>query len=139
MASTLNLGPPWWRMPREWASFRPRSLPIITVRKGAWAIRALADTGAQTSLVHPRLVLQFGLPTIGELPIVGIGSAVARVSRVQLTELHVARRPLSTCEAGVVNLDNLRLGIDLILGISAFVGYRLQFDFRAGRLYLFSE
>ncbi len=69
----------------------------------------------------------------------GVGSAVTRVPRVQLTELHVARWPLSTCEAGVVNLDNLRLGIDLILGISAFVGYRLQFDFREGRLYLFSE
>ena len=126
-------------MPREWVSFRPRSLPVITVRKGPWAIRALADTGAQTSLVHPRLVLQFGLPTVGELPVVGIGSLVARVPRVQLAGLHVARLPLPACEAGVVNLDNLRLGIDLILGISAFEGYRLQFDFRAGRLYLLSE
>jgi hypothetical protein len=109
------------------------------VRKGAWAFRALADTGAQTSLIHPRLVLQFGLPVIGELPVVGIGSSVTRIPRVQLTELYVARWPLSTCEAGVINLDNLRLGIDRILGISAFVGYRLQFDFRAGRVYLFSE
>ena len=126
-------------MPREWASFRPRSLPVITVRKDPWAIRALADTGAQTSLVHPRLVLQFGLPTTGELSVVGIGSPVTRVPRVQLSDLHVARLPLSAFEAGVVNLDNLRLGIDLILGISAFEGYRLQFDFRAGRLYLLSE
>lgn len=61
-------------MPREWASFRPRSLPVITVRKGPWAIRALADTGAQTSLIHPRLVLQFGLSTVGDLSVVGIGS-----------------------------------------------------------------
>jgi hypothetical protein len=55
-------------MPRELAAFRPRSLPIVTVRRDSWAIRALADTGAQTSLVHPRLVLQLGLPTIGDLP-----------------------------------------------------------------------
>jgi hypothetical protein len=129
MDDTLNHDQLWWRMPREWAAFRPHALPIS----------ALADTGAQTSLIHPRLVLQFGLPTIGELPVVGVGSAVVRVPRVQLAELHVARWPLVTCEAGVVNLDNLRLGIDLILGISAFAGYRLQFEFREGRLYLFSE
>jgi hypothetical protein len=123
-------------MPREWAAFRPRSLPIITVRRGPWAIRALADTGAQTSLVHPRLVLQFGLPTIGDLPVVGIGSPVTRMPRVRLAELHVARLPLRGCDAGVVNFDNLRLGIDLILGINAFEGYRLQFNFTEGRLYL---
>jgi hypothetical protein len=126
-------------MPREWASFRPRSLPIITVRRGPRAIHALADTGAQTSLIHPRLTLQFGLPTIGDLPVVGVGSSVTRVSRVQVTDLHVARLPLRAFDAGVVNFDNLRLGIDLILGINAFVGYRLQFDFTSGHLYLLSE
>ncbi len=126
-------------MPREWASFRPRSLPIITVRKGPRAIRALADTGAQTSLIHPRLALQFGLPTIGDLSIVGVGSSVTRIARVRLTNLHVARLSLRSFDAGVVNLDNLRLGIDLILGISAFEGYRLQFDFTQGHLYLLSE
>jgi hypothetical protein len=40
-------------------------------------------------------------------------------------------------DAGVTNFDNLRLGIDLILGINAFDGYRLQFDLVEGRLYLF--
>jgi len=123
-------------MPREWASFRPRSLPIITVRRDSWAIRALADTGAQTSLVHPRLVLQLGLSTSGDLPLVGIGSPVMQVPRVRLTALHVARLPLREFDAGVTNLDNLRLGIDLILGINAFDGYRLQFDFTEGQLYL---
>src|ERR1043166_9065674 len=113
-------------MPREWAAFRPRTLPIITVRRGPWAIRALADTGAQTSLIHPRLVLQFGLPTTGDLPIVGIGSQPIQVSCVRLSDLHVARLPLQEFDAGVTNLDNLRLGIDLILGINAFAGYRLQ-------------
>jgi hypothetical protein len=109
-------------MPREWAAFRPRSLPIITVRRGPWAIRALADTGAQTSLVHPRLMLQFGLPTIGDLPVVGIGSPVTRVARVQLAELHLARLPLRGCAAGIVNLDNLRLGIEFDLGYQCLRG-----------------
>ena len=71
-------------MPREWASFRPRSLPVVTVRRDAWALRALADTGAQTSLIHPRLVLQFGLPTIGTLSLVGVGSPVMQVLGFQI-------------------------------------------------------
>lgn len=126
-------------MPREWVAFRPHALPVITVRRGPWAIRALADTGAQTSLIHPRLVPQFGLPTTGDLPVVGVGSQPMQVSRVRLTDLYVARLPLKEFEAGVINLDNLHLGIDLIPGINAFAGYRLQFDFTQGRLYLLTE
>jgi hypothetical protein len=47
--------------------------------------------------------------------------------------------PREEVDAGVINLDNLRLGIDLILGVSAFAGYRLQFDFTQGRFYLLAE
>jgi hypothetical protein len=82
------------------------------------------------------MVLQLGLPTIGDLPLVGIGSLVMRVPRVRLVGFHIARLPLREFDAGVINLDNLRLGIDFILGIHAFEGYRLQFDFTEGRLYL---
>jgi hypothetical protein len=121
-------------MPREWAAFHPHTLPVITVRRSPWAIRALADTGAQTSLIHPRLVLQFGLSPTGDLPVVGIGSQPLQVARVRLTDLHIARLLLKEFDAGVVNLDNLRLGSELLLGINAFVGYRLQFDFTQGRL-----
>jgi aspartyl protease len=96
----------------------------------------LVDTGAQTSLIHPRLVLQLGLSISGDLSVVGIGSPVMQVPRVRLAALHVARFPLREFDAGVTNLDNLRLGIDLILGVNAFDGYRLQFDFTEGRLYL---
>jgi hypothetical protein len=59
------------------------------------------------------------------------------VPRVRLGDIRVARLPLREFDAGVTNFDNLRLGIDLILGINAFEGYRLQFDFAEGRLYLF--
>lgn len=123
-------------MPRECAAFRPRALPIITVRRDPWAVRALLDTGAQISLIHPRLVLQLGFPTIGDVPLVGLGSAVLRVPRVRLEGFHIARLSLQACEAGVFNMDPLRVGIDLILGINAFEGYRLQFDFAAGRFFL---
>lgn len=123
-------------MPREWAAFRPQTLPIIIVRRASWSVRALADTGAQRSLIHPSLLHQLGLPTHGELSLVGLGSPLLRVPRVQLEGFSVARYPLRVFEAGVMNMDHLRLGISLILGINAFVGYRLQFDFTAGRLYL---
>ena len=126
-------------MPREWAAFRPQTLPIITVRRDPWAVRALADTGAQRSLIHPRLLLQLGIPTHGELPLVGLGGPMLRAPRVRLEDFSVARHPLHAFEAGVVNMDHLRLGIDLILGINAFVGYRLQFDFTSGRLYFLAE
>lgn len=62
-----------------------------------------------------------------------------QVLRVRLTGLYVARFPLKEFDAGITNFDHLRLGVDLILGINAFDGYRLQFDFAAGRLYLFSS
>ena len=62
-----------------------------------------------------------------------------QVPRVRLTGLSVARFPLTEFDAGITNFDNLLLGVDLILGLNAFDGYRLQFDFAVGRLYLFSS
>jgi len=37
-----------------------------------------------------------------------------------------------------MDLANLGIGIQLILGIDAFHGYRLQFDLAKGKLYLLS-
>jgi len=48
----------------------------------------------------------------------------------------MAQHLLKLFKAGIVDLTNLRIGIQLILGINAFSGYRLQFDFSEGRLYL---
>jgi hypothetical protein len=45
---------------------------------------------------------------------------------------------LQPFRAGILDLSHLRLGIQLILGINAFRGYRLQFDLAEGRLYLLS-
>ena len=40
--------------------------------------------------------------------------------------------------AGVLDLNPLRLGIQAILGVNAFAGYRVQLDFAEGRVYLLS-
>jgi len=138
VALTVKSSLPLPPFPKEGTS-KPPFVKGAARSAGGFCQRRYQSHVVRFSLVHPRLVLQFGLPTTGELSVVGIGSSVTRVPRVQMSDLRIARLPLSPFVAGVVNLDNLRLGIDLILGIHAFEGYRLQFDFREGRLYLFSE
>ena len=61
-------------MPRNWASFRPFTLPVIAVRVSDTTVRALADTGASQSLIDPGLVHQLGLAAVGMQQIVGLGT-----------------------------------------------------------------
>jgi hypothetical protein len=55
---------------------------------------------------------------------------------VMLDSVVIGRCPLQPFTAGIIDLAHLRLGIQLLLGINAFRGYRLQFDLAAGRVYL---
>ena len=126
-------------MPRSRASFRPDSLPVIALRIGGTIVRALVDTGAAQSLVDPRLVKQLGLREEERSWIVGIGTEPRRVSLVSITGAAVGRCTLTRFTAGIMDLTNLRIGIQLILGINAFRGYRLQFDFDRGMLHLLSD
>jgi hypothetical protein len=48
----------------------------------------------------------------------------------------IGRCPLQPFTTGIIDLTHLRLGIQLVLGINAFRGYRLQFDLAEGRVYL---
>ena len=57
---------------------------------------------------------------------------------VTLDSVAIGRCSLPPFRAGVLDLSHLRIGIQLILGINAFYGYRLQFDLAEGRLYLLS-
>ena len=135
-------------MPRNWASFRPFSLPVIAVRVSDTTVQALADTGAAQSLIDPQLVRQLGFTTAGTQLIVGLGTTPLLVRLVTLDSVMVGRCPLHSFMAGITDLwrdcvgagplgpSHLRLGIQLVLGINAFRGYRLQFDLAEGRLYL---
>jgi len=135
-------------VPRNWASFRPFSLPVIAVRVSDTTVQALADTGAAQSLIDPQLVRQLGFTTAGTQLIVGLGTTPLLVRLVTLDSVMVGRCPLHSFMAGITDLwrdcvgagplgpSHLRLGIQLVLGINAFRGYRLQFDLAEGRLYL---
>jgi len=109
---------------------------VIAVRVSDTIIRALADTGAAQSLIEPELVRQLGLTTAGTQLIVGLGTTPFSVRLVTLDSVIIGRCPLHAFTAGITDLAHLRLGIQLVLGINAFRGYRLQFDLAEGHLYL---
>ncbi len=123
-------------MPRHWASFPPFTLPVIALRVEDTIVRALADTGASQSLIDPRLVTQLGLVASGMRQIIGLGTTPLQVPLVTLDSVVIGRCPLQPFTAGIIDLTHLRLGIQLLLGINAFRGYRLQFDLANGRVYL---
>ncbi len=125
-------------MPRNWASFPPLSPPVISLRVKDTIVRALADTGASQSVVDPHLVKQLNLPEEGTGWIVGIGTEPIQAPLVSVDGVAIGNCPLTTFKAAITDLRNLRIGIQLILGINAFRGYRLQFDLAKGRLYLLS-
>jgi predicted aspartyl protease len=125
-------------VPRNWASFTALSLPIVAVRIGGTIVRALADTGASQSLIDPHLVKQLGVAEKGSGWIVGIVASPIQVPLVSVAGVSIGQCSLKPFKAGVIDLANLRIGVQLVLGINAFVGYRLQFDFAEGRLYLLS-
>lgn len=99
-------------------------------------VRALVDTGASQSLIDPRLARQLNLQEDGSGWVVGVGTKPLQVSFVSIESAAIGRNGLKSFRAGIFDLTNLRIGVQLILGINAFHGYRLQFDFAKGRLYL---
>jgi predicted aspartyl protease len=123
-------------VPRNWASFPPFTLPVIALRVVDTIVRALVDTGASFSLIDPRLVMQLGLTAAGTRSIIGLGTTPLQVSLVTLNSVVIGRCPLQPFTTGIIDLTHLRLGIQLVLGINAFRGYRLQFDMAEGRVYL---
>ena len=125
-------------MPRNWASFPPHRLPVIALRVSDTIVRALADTGASQSLIDPRLIKQLGIEATDTGLIVGIGTNPLRVPFVTLDGVVIGHCALQPFRAGILDLSHLHIGIQLILGINAFRGYRLQFDLAEGRLYLLS-
>jgi len=87
-------------------------------------------------LIDPRLVSQLGLVATGTQQIIGLGTTPLQVPLVTLDSVVIGRCPLQPFTAGIIDLTHLRIGIQLLLGINAFRGYRLQFDLAAGRVYL---
>jgi hypothetical protein len=96
------------------------------------------DTGASQSLIDPHLVKQLGIANQGSGWIVGIATAPIEIPLVSIAGLSIGQCALRSFKSGIIDLANLRIGVQLVLVINAFGGYRLQFDFTEGRLYLLS-
>jgi len=123
-------------MPRQWVAFPPNSLPVVWARLAQHRFRVLVDTGAARSLVTPAVVSSLGLHRLGTERIIGVTGHVALVPLVEISGVGMGQTELSPFQAGVLELGPLRLGIQAVLGVNAFVGRRLQIDFPGGRLYL---
>lgn len=123
-------------MPRNWVAFTPNSLPVVWARVAQYRFQVLIDTGAARSLLAPGLASSLGLRLMGTERVVGVTGTVVSVPIVEVTDVGLGRIDLPPFRAGILELGPLRLGIQGILGINAFVGRRLHIDFPAGRVYL---
>lgn len=123
-------------MSRSWLPFPRRGLPVVGVRIGPDRYRALVDTGAAVSMVAPDVALRLGLQEAGEMTIIALSGEREPFPLVQLPSVGFAGVELAPCRAVVRPLTQLDLKIELLLGVNAFAGRRLQFDFPAGRVYI---
>jgi predicted aspartyl protease len=123
-------------MSRNWIAFAPNRLPVVAARIGPHRVIALIDTGASRSLLSPTIAGRFGLQIIGSDRIVGVTGIATTVQVVEVAEVGLGNVDLPPFRAGVLELSRLRLGIQVVLGVNAFAGRRLQIDFGEGRLYL---
>jgi predicted aspartyl protease len=123
-------------MSRNWLSFKRGNVPVVSVHIGVDRYSALVDTGALFSFIAPGLSLELGLQKSGTQAIVSVTGHREYLPKVTLPAVGFAEFDLSPCEAVVRNLTPLGLSVELILGVNAFAGRRLQFDFNEGRVYL---
>jgi predicted aspartyl protease len=123
-------------MARSWLKFNPRRVPVVSVRIGPGRYYALVDTGAEICMVSPSLSLRLGLKQIGFKAIVGLTGKRETLRVVELPGVGFANLELEPCGAGVLSVSGLGLPIDLILGVNAFKGRRIRFDFGEGRIYM---
>ncbi len=123
-------------MSRRWLTFDKNNLPIVSIHIKRERYTALVDTGAGISLIEPQLAFEFGLPKVGEHLIRTLGGRQTFCRTVELPPVGFAGLELPPCLAVVDSLSPLRLNINFILGVNAFAGRRLQFDFLEGRVYI---
>ena len=123
-------------MSRNWLPFAAGEVLVVDVRIGTRRYRALLDTGSQVSLVAPDVAFKLGLKDTGFQAIVGVTGQRRIGPAVELPPIGLASIELPSCRAAVVELKHLGLKIQLIFGVNAFRGRRLQIDFIQSRAYL---
>jgi len=125
-------------MPRNWLSFTRNAVPVVSVRMGGRRYEAMIDTVAFISMISPELSIRLWLPKSGRQQIVSGHGDIRDRDVVTLPPTGVADLEIVDCKAVISNLSPLRRGLDLLLGVNAFVGLRLHIDFANGRVYLLS-
>jgi len=126
-------------MPRSWLSFTRNAVPVVSVRIGNRRYEAMIDTGAFISMISPELSIRLGLPKQGQQPVISVHGDVRNRDLVTLPPLGIAEFEIVSCQAAITNLDPLKRGLDLLLGVNAFANRRLHIDFKEGRVYVFPE
>jgi hypothetical protein len=96
------------------------------------------DTGAARSLIAPAVATDFDLRLVGTDSIIGVTGVATTVPLVEVIGVGIGDVEFPPFQAGVLELSHLRFGIQVILGVNAFAGRRLQIDFSEGRIYLLS-
>lgn len=124
-------------MPRNWASFTPNAVPVVSVRIGASRYEAMIDTGAFISMISPELTIRLGLAKQGLQPVISVHGDIQNRDVVILPRTGIAEFEILSCKAGISNLNPLKRGLDLLLGVNAFANRRLDIDVDKGRVYLF--
>jgi predicted aspartyl protease len=123
-------------MARNWLPFLLKATPVVRVRIGPSRFSALIDTGAQISMIAPDVAIILGLPSIGLQAVVGITGKRENASLVQLPSIGFGCIELASCRAAVIDVKQLGLKIEMLLGVNAFNRRRIQFDFIDERVYI---
>src|SRR5712692_8356823 len=123
-------------MQRSWVSFTRNAIPVVSVRMGGRRYEARIDTGAFISMISPELSIRLGLPIQGQQPVISVHGDVRNRSLVTLPPTGIAEFQIVSCKAVISNLDPLKRGLDLLLGVNTFANRRLHIDFSEGRIYL---
>ena len=126
-------------MPRNWLSCPPNSIVFVSVHIGPDHYLAMIDPGAFISMISPRLSIALGLPNRGYQRVVSVHGDTKTRPVVKLPPIGAAEIELASCDAVITDLNPIKKGLDLLLGVNAFKNRRLHIDFKEGRVYIFPE
>ena len=106
---------------------RHRRMTIPVKIEGEGPFNFMIDTGAQATVVTPRLSERFSMENAGTATVVGMSSS-AEVSLVDFDGLEFAGRMFNNLRAPLLNERNI--GADGILGLDSLQDLRVVIDFR---------
>ena len=122
-------------MSRRWLLFTQNSIPFVSIRLGADRYEAMVDTGSFISMISPELSIGLGLAKQGYQSVISVHGDARNRALITLPPIGVELE-LAPCKAVICDLNPLKRGLDLLLGVNAFANRRLHIDFGKGRIYI---